>query len=387
MKLGSPYLWAALLASYVFIGIGVAVQLRSGFDIVSLKSPIRYLYDSYDIGVYYKSSDWLGDLSRLYVDVPSEYPLAANIIFLVARMLSTLLSKSVDHFRAFQIVWSSMGLSAYGACLFIVSRLQDRNNIRIVTWLTPAVLYYSLFRFDIFVALPIVLFMFLVKRNKFLLGSLSLGLAISLKGFAVVLIPALFFFSLSTQGLRVALKCVLIAFAPLFVFNLLVYLNSGYDGLMFAYRFHADRTFNGESTWDAFGLQHLVENIHFLPALIVLLFSSYPIWRRPKSFAEFTDCAVIAVVGFASSLVFYSPQFVLWIVSISVFSERRFLSGLCLALSLVTYGYFPYAADLRSVIPGKLSWELWSLLVKMCAFIRIAILAVCVLPVRKEASG
>lgn len=387
MKPGSRYLWAALLASYIFIGIGVAVQLQSGLDIISLKSPIRYLYDSYDIGVYYKSSDWLGDLSRLYVDVPSEYPLAANIIFLVARMLSALLPKNVDHFRAFQIVWSSMGLLAYGACLFIVTRLPDRNNIRIVTWLAPAVLYYSLFRFDIFVALPIVLFMFLVKRNKFLLGSFSLGLAISLKGFAVVLIPALFFFSLSTRGLRVALKCVLMAFAPFFVFNLLVYLSSGYDGLMFAYRFHADRTFNGESTWDAFGLQYLVENIHFLPASTVLLFSSYSIWRRPKSFDEFTDCAVIAVVGFASSLVFYSPQFVLWIVSISIFSERRFLADLCLALSLITYGYFPYAADLRSVIPGRLSWELWSSLVKMCALVRVAILAVCVLPVRKQVSG
>ena len=387
MRLGSRYLWYALLASYVFIGIGVAIQLRSGLDVVSLKSPIRYLYDSYDIGVYYRSSDWLGDLSRLYVDVPSEYPLAANIIFLGARMLSTLMPKSVDHVRGFQIVWSSMGLLAYGACLSIVSRLPDRNNIRMVTWLTPAVLYYSLFRFDIFVALPIILFMFLVKRNKLLLGSLSLGLAISLKGFAIVLIPALFYFSLSSQGLRVALKCMLIAFAPFFVFNLLIYLNSGYEGLMFAYRFHVDRTFNGESTWDAFGLQYLVENIHFLPAATVLLFSSYPIWKRPKSFAEFADCAVIAVVGFASSLVFYSPQFVLWIVSISIFSERRYLSALCLALSLVTYGYFPYAADLRSVIPGRLSWELWSSLVKMCAFIRVAILAVCVLPVRKEVSG
>ena len=147
LKPGSRYLWAALLASYVFIGIGVAVQLRSGLDLVNLKSPIRYLYDSYDIGVYYKSSDWLGDLSRLYVDVPSEYPLAANIIFLVARMLSALLPKSVDNFRAFQIAWSSMGLLTYGACLFVVSHLPDRNNIRIVTWLTPAVLYYSLFRF------------------------------------------------------------------------------------------------------------------------------------------------------------------------------------------------------------------------------------------------
>ena len=84
-RLRQSYLWFALMASYLFITLGISIQLQDGLGFLSFKSPIRYFYDAYDVRVYFVSSNWLGDLSRLYVSVPSEYPLAVNYIFLAAR--------------------------------------------------------------------------------------------------------------------------------------------------------------------------------------------------------------------------------------------------------------------------------------------------------------
>ena len=199
-RLRSSYLWIALLASYLFIVVGLAIQLQDGLGFISFKSPVRYFYDAYDVRVYFASSNWLGDLSRLYVSVPSEYPLAANYVFLAARNISEILPGSIDEFRRFQIVWTAMAAFMYCACLCVVRSLPDQKNIRLVIWLSPAIVYYSLFRFDIYVALPLMVFMLLVMRERFWLGSLLVGVAIALKGFAVVVLPALFFFIFGPPG-------------------------------------------------------------------------------------------------------------------------------------------------------------------------------------------
>ena len=381
-KLKTSYLWIVLLASYLFILVGIAIQLQDGFGLVSFKSPIRYFYDAYDVRVYFASSDWLGDLSRLYISVPSEYPLAANFVFLVARKISGLLPSSIDEFRRFQIVWTAMSIFSYGACLFLIGKLPGQKHVRLLIWLSPAILYYSLFRFDIFVALPLITFMLLVMRERFLIGSFALGIVIALKGFAVVLAPALFFFALARKGFGLAIQCVLLALAPFACCNLLVYANSGIDGLTFPYRFHAVRSFNGQSTWDAFGIQYLVNRVSFLPAVVVALCSLYAVLRQPKTFDDFADCSVVAVTGFASSLVFYSPQFVLWIVAVAVCSSRSFLQYLCLLLSLFTYAYFPYAADFTTAYPSQLSRDLFLVCIRACSVLRLAIIGICAVPRR-----
>ena len=379
-KLKSSYLWIALLASYLFIVVGLAIQLQDGLGFISFKSPVRYFYDAYDVRVYFASSNWLGDLSRLYVSVPSEYPLAANYIFLAARNISEILPGSIDEFRRFQIVWTAMAAFMYCACLCVVRSLPDQKNIRLVIWLSPAIVYYSLFRFDIYVALPLMAFMLLVMRERFWLGSLLVGVAIALKGFAVVVLPALFFFIFARKGFGIAIACVLLSLAPFAICNLLVYSNTGLEGLVFPYRFHAIRSFNGQSTWDAFSIQYLVNEISILPSLVIAICSLYAVWKRPKSFEEFTDCSVVAITGFASSLVFYSPQFVLWIVASSVFSSKNLLQYLGLSLSVFTYAYFPYMADLVHAYPSQLGRDVLLFFVRACSVVRLAMIGICVAP-------
>ena len=111
-------------------------------------------------------------------------------------------------------------------------------------------------------------------RERFLLGSLFLGIAIALKGFALVVLPALFFFIFARKGFGVAIACVFLSLAPFAICNLLVYANTGLEGLAFPYRFHAIRSFNGQSTWDAFGIQYLVNTISILPTLVIAVCSS-----------------------------------------------------------------------------------------------------------------
>ena len=110
--------------------------------------------------------------------------------------------------------------------------------------------------------------------------------------------------------------------------------------------------------------------------------SFYSVWRRPKSYEDFVDCSVIAVTGFASALVFYSPQFVLWIVAVVVFSPRKFLQYLSLLLAISTYSYFPYAADFTTAYPSQLSRGLFLVFLRTCSVSRLAIIGLCAVPAK-----
>ena len=75
----SPIMWTFLAA--------IAFVIAAILYVVGKKLGLRLAFDADDMGVYFKSARWVIEGGRLYREVPSEYPLLANITFAVLRYL------------------------------------------------------------------------------------------------------------------------------------------------------------------------------------------------------------------------------------------------------------------------------------------------------------
>ena len=72
---------------------------------------------------------------------------------------------------------------------------------------------------------------------------------------------------------------------------------------------------------------------------------------RPRSFEDLVNASLFAVLGFMSFSVFYSPQFVLWILPLVCFSGSRVMLIPAILFSWLTYLYFPISDQLRGARP------------------------------------
>ena len=345
--MNAPVIWrAGWLVSYGLIVLGIAVQALWLSPLPwpdSLTAPVRFLLDRHDIGVYFRSSAWAVGGGTLYVDVPSEYPLAANLIFGTLRFLASLLAPPEGQEGAFTLLWILAGLAVLAGCLRLVIR-ESEPGVSLL-WLLPAVIYFAALRFDIYPAFTLLLSLAAMRRQRWLRSAGWLGAAIALKGFALFLVPCMAIFVCHRAGRRAALICSAASLVPYAAMTLITLLISDLDGLLSSYLFHVRRSFNGESLWDGLNLRFLVLWFPGLPALLTLCFSIGAAGLRPRSFDRLVDACLVAVVGFTVSTVFYSPQFCLWILAIASFSQRRRILLLVFWLCLLTYFYFPIAYD------------------------------------------
>lgn len=336
-----------LWLSYGLIVLGIAVQvfwLSPQSWPGSLNDPVRFLFDSHDIGVFFRSSAWAVGGGTLYRDVPSEYPLAANLIFGAIRFLASLVTEPDRHLWGFTLIWILCGLSVLAGCLRLASQ-ESCDGVSLI-WLLPGVVYFAALRFDIYPAFALLLAMAALRRQRLLRSAGWLGVAIALKGFALFLVPCMAMYVLHLAGIRKALIFSVVCLVPYAAMTLITLLFSGLDGLLSSYLFHAKRSFNGESLWDGFYLRFLVRWFPGLPAFLTIGFSIGAAWLRPRSFDRLIDACLVAVVGFTVSTVFYSPQFCLWILAIASFSERQRILLAAYGVCLVTYFYFPVAFDI-----------------------------------------
>ena len=72
---------------------------------------------------------------------------------------------------------------------------------------------------------------------------------------------------------------------------------------------------------------------------------------RPRSFEDLVNACLFAVLGFMSFSVFYSPQYVLWVLPLVCFSASRVMLISAILLSWLTYIYFPISYDLQPTRP------------------------------------
>src|SRR5262245_43415984 len=146
---------------------------------------VRLLFDPNDIKVYFDSSRWVTEGGRLYREVPSEYPLLANLVFAAIRYVADLI---VSGSYGFRFIWI---ISASLIYLCIVYQIARRTAmLAVFAWLAPAPIYFALFRFDLYPALATLISLFAIQRGNYIKGALWLGIATALKGYTLFLLPA-----------------------------------------------------------------------------------------------------------------------------------------------------------------------------------------------------
>ena len=324
------------------------------------------LFDPHDLRIYFNSAGWVAGQGKLYLNVRSEYPILANLIFGFVRWLSLKVRILNDELGNFSLIWMAFAALAL-LCLFAC--LGKRNIVwrtwLIVLLLAPATVYFSLLRYDIY---PIVFCFFgldCMRRRKWQLGALLLGFCIALKGYALILVPALFVFCFFQIGMADALVVALIALLPFLASHVAVFVWGGQEALLAPYKLQVFRGFNGESSFDSlfFLASRLGVSEPTIAKLSAWLLKAHipTVFQaavglgvcllRPTRFELFVDAALFSVLGFITFSPFYSPQYVLWLIPFLLFTADQILLFLGILLAWSSYLYFPVSYYLRNNYP------------------------------------
>lgn len=317
----------------------------AGITVFFVEPSITHRLDRLDMRVYYHSSRWVAGGGTLYADVPSEYPLAANLLFAACRLVGDHFPGSPGGWAAFSWCWIAAAWLTFVATGHLLATRISRDSLWL--WLTPAALFFAVFRYDIYPAAATVLALLAIRQGRFLRGALWLGAVIALKGYALFLLPAYCVHVLHQRGWRTALLAALTAVAPFALSNLIVLGYGGWDAMLSPFRFHAVRANNGEGSYDA---------LYFLTSF---LFAEHPtisgpvplllqtgcsllaaaLW--PRSFGDLIHSFLIGLVGFISFSLFYSPQFVLWVLPVACFAASKGIRRAAVAFGWLTFLHCP----------------------------------------------
>ncbi|MGG6269249.1 hypothetical protein ACQ4M3_25840 [Leptolyngbya sp. AN03gr2] len=376
----------------LLLGFSLGIVIHQIEVLTSASEKVRWFYDPGDLNAYYAPTAWVSGAGRLYREVFSEYPLLANVIFgscrFVAEGIRSISGGWIETRKAFDGVWISTAWVLYSWLAYRIYKRCSKQAVWI--WLAPAPLYFTIFRYDIFPAIATFMALLYIRDSKYMRGALCIGMAIALKGYALFLVPSYFVYVLQRRGMRDAVKIVGVCLAPWVFGNLIVLLYGGWEGLVAPYLFHSNRELNGESTYDAivyFTRFYRLKRISDYPWIAQMLQVAFPLIAmalRPKTFQALIDAFLISLLGFMSFSVFYSPQFLLWILPIACFSNSRSILRLCLISSWATFLYFPVAYGVRFETLPLLDWTVpigpWAFqgLVTAIAVIRLMLMSISV---------
>lgn len=340
------------------VGAAILTVASFGAAIAYLSAKGWLPLNAGDLNLYFASARWVTEGGRLYRDVWSEYPLFANIIFATVRYLSNPFHAGVYGFYG---VWIALTWVIY---LYAVYRIATgTTRLAALAWLAPAPIYFAVFRFDIFPAVATLMSLFAIRRTSYVEGAVWLGVAAALKGYALFMLPAYCVFIVYQRGFAAAIKVGVLAVAPMILSLLATLIFAGWDGMVAPFSFHALRTLNRESTYDAFNylfgstydpFNHLF-NIPLIPDGSKLRWFAQSLQvgcalaaaaMRPRRFDDLVNSFLFAVLGFMSFSTFYSPQFVLWILPLVPFSGSLGMLISAILFSWLSYPYNPVDAPL-----------------------------------------
>ncbi len=300
-----------------------------------------------DTVVYFAESDWVLSSGHLpFRDTFSEYPLAANLLFGLVRRLSVTFTILAYPLSNFSMIWMGFAGLVYG---YGVARVAREGPLQLAAWLSAGVVYFTLYRYDIFPALAFMLALWALREEAWVRAAIWLGVCIALKGYAVVALPALAVFMTPRLGLRRALTLCAAALAPTLAGVGVVWLYADPQASLMPYLFQAGRPFNREAIYlvvdrivpgNAGGLLNWLAGAR-VPLLIQAGFALAAAATRPRTYQELVQALVVAVVGFVTFGAFHSPQFVLWIIAVTTFSRDRTTLVLAALLGWLTAVFFP----------------------------------------------
>jgi hypothetical protein len=214
----------------------------------------------------------------------------------------------------------------------------------------PAALYFALMRFDVLPAVLVAASLFCLGRRWWVASAICLGVGTMVKVYPLFLAPLIFrYLSIERRPALTWMVCYVATLVAIFLTTAAVF---GWSLAVLPYRIQLARGLEssmtlygyvlpvelGQSTW--LGRSFRLGSV----ALVILGLS----WRRPADLADVIRRAGIVLVVFLAVQVFYSPQWLLWLLPLLAplaRLHRPVLYG-TIALDLVTYLSFPIGIGL-----------------------------------------
>jgi len=298
--------------------------------------------------------------------------------------MSELLMPFQSAFDSFVWAWMSTAWVVYLAIIRTTLKHLPRKMVWL--WLNPVVLYFSLQRFDLYPAGLTLLALIAASRDRYLTAALWLGLAASVKGYPLFVVPAFALFVLKMAGFSRAIWCCVIC-GGVFVAPICVVASyAGWDAATLPFLYHAARGLDPDEKSSTYHVAIEVLRIEQVRALTadrtvprvlqlatVLLAASLV----PSRIDQFALAGLLAVTGFMSFSLFFSPQFVIWLVPLAMYSNSRMVVVTVHATLLATWLFFPVGYDLKLADPSSVfKQNLFDFAVLLMTLLRFVVMAV-----------
>lgn len=319
---------------------GVAVTFFAWDTIFTSKA-----YDEYDLRHYYEYSAWVAGEGTLYREVLSDYLLAPNLLFAVFHKAALIFEPQETPLKSLTWMWVATAWLLYLVTAAVILKQGQPGSIWI--WLSPAAVYFSIYRYEIYLVLLTFWFLAELKQERWLRSSLIWGVVIAFKGYGLFLVPAYAVYLLHRAGWRTALTATAATVAPFAISLLVVYGFAGYEGLRMPFYLQGERPNTIESIYSAFTYLTLSDTSQIpqvntlIPKLFQVALALLAAALRPKTFEQFLQAAMVALVGFIAFGIANSPQFFLWIVPFACLTTSRSTFVLTLLLSWITILDYP----------------------------------------------
>ena len=266
--------------------------------------------------------------------------------------------------------------------LMLVIRLgyqPDWNTGPLGYLVLPAVLYFTLNRFDIWPALLTAGSLACLGRDRFAASGILLGTAAMVKVFPILLAPFVFAY-LWRRGRGVRAWSIAFA-ATVLVLFLPPLLRYGWQATWAPYQYQLTRPPEGYTLYgfvlpNALGQPGPPWNLIRLAILGIT--TAVLLVRPPSSLLGVLRRGAIALIVFLSLQLFYSPQWIIWLVPLLVplAGVQRFVGPLLIVLDEITYLTFPVVYDRMGPLGTYDGLHHWMMVGLICA--RGAVLALLV---------
>lgn len=357
----SGVVWVEVTIALLGVYVALLVASYIGGEIV----PGRLLSDPADIAVYYERAQFYVRGVTPYRDAFSEYPLLATLAFAVPFLASPGLQPD-----QYALLWAFLMAIAFLETVVVVAGA--RRALGLTAWpvvllASPTLLYFSLMRFDILVALLVCVAMGRFLHGRSLLASVLLGLGVHLKWFPAVIFLVLLAYEFrrdlasgpsGADWLRSrSVQCAAAFLLPALGIVAVSVLAFSWEGFLVPYQFHAAR---GSQYANAYWItERIFGSEGKLPAIADLAFlaAQFSIlgvlaWRPPGSRHEVLQYSVLATVLFITFAKVDSPQWVLWYAPLVLMFARRAPTLVAfVVLATLNYLVFPFGFDHAAPAP------------------------------------
>jgi hypothetical protein len=299
-------------------------------------------FDYYDLRSYYNYSGWVDGQGKLYVEVTSDYLLLPNLLFGACRFIANRLDFYHDGLKNFGWLWVTTAWILFVWTAWLIATRTKPSALFL--WLSPAPLWFGLFRYEIYIVLLTFGSLFALEKRRFLASSLFLGVLIAMKGYALCLLPCYLVYLFYQIGLRRAVLLVAVTCAPLILENLAVFLYAGKSALTMPYRLQVNRPNGEDSVYSA--LAYLVgAGVPTVPVPLTRVLQGLAglgaAAMRPRTFGSWLLASTFAVLGFVVFSAVSSPQFFMWILPMVCLSELALLRRIFGWYSWLTFTEYP----------------------------------------------